>query len=132
MGIIIGRRGETLDAVQHVSQLYINKTCEKFYKVIIDTEDYRAKREEALKNLAQGLAKKVLKTRKEIALEPMKAYERRIIHTALQGYNKIVTHSVGVEPNRRLVVGYKYTPRVNKDENTESAKVAENVETTEE
>lgn len=121
MGIIIGRRGETLDAVQHVSQLYINKTCEKFYKVIIDTEDYRAKREEALKNLAQGLAKKVLKTRKEIALEPMKAYERRIIHTALQGYNKIVTHSVGVEPNRRLVVGYKYTPRVNKDEKQEIA-----------
>lgn len=120
MGIIIGRRGETLDAVQHVSQLYINKTCEKFYKVIVDTEDYRAKREEALKNLAQGLAKKVLKTRKEIALEPMKAYERRIIHTALQGYNKIVTHSVGVEPNRRLVVGYKYTPRVNKDEKQET------------
>jgi len=111
MGIVIGRRGETLDAVQHIVQLYVNKTFEKFYKVRIDTEDYRAKREEALINLANGMAKRVLRTRKEIILEPMKAYERRIIHTALQGYNKIKTYSIGDEPNRKIIVAYKYTER---------------------
>ena len=104
MGMVIGRRGETLDALQHVVQLYVNKEFETFYKVTIDTENYRAKREEALVSLAQGLARKVMKTRKEIVLEPMKPYERRIIHTALQNYNKIKTHSIGEEPNRKLVV----------------------------
>ena len=108
MGMVIGRRGETLDALQHVAQLYVNKEFETFYKVSIDTEDYRAKREEALTNLAQGLARKVIKTRREIVLEPMKPYERRIIHTALQNYPKIKTHSIGEEPNRKLVVSFKY------------------------
>ena len=89
VGFVIGRRGETLDALQHLAQLYINKECDQYYRVVADTEKYREKREEALKNLAQGLAKKVMRTRKEIALEPMKAYERRIIHTALQGYSRI-------------------------------------------
>lgn len=111
MGMVIGRRGETLDALQHVVQLFVNKEFETFYKVTIDTEDYRAKREEALTNLAQGLAKKVMKTRKEIVLEPMKPYERRIIHTALQNYSKIRTHSIGEEPNRKLVVSFKYPPK---------------------
>lgn len=114
MGMVIGRRGETLDALQHVVQLYVNKEFESFYKITLDTEDYRAKREEALTNLAQGLAKKVMKTRKEIVLEPMKPYERRIIHTALQNYSKIKTHSIGEEPNRKLVVSFKYPPK--KDE----------------
>lgn len=118
MGMVIGRRGETLDALQHVVQLYVNKEFETFYKVTLDTEDYRAKREEALTNLAQGLAKKVMRTRKEIVLEPMKPYERRIIHTALQNYNKIKTHSIGEEPNRKLVVSFKYPPKKNV-ENTE-------------
>lgn len=108
MGIIIGRRGETLDALQHIIQLYVNKEYEEFYKVTVDTENYRTKREEALTNLAQGLAKRVIRTRKEIVLEPMKPYERRIIHTALQNYNKVKTHSIGEEPNRKLVVSYKY------------------------
>lgn len=108
MGIIIGRRGETLDAVQHIIQLYVNKEYKEFYKITVDTENYRTKREEALKNLAHGLAKKVIRTRKEIVLEPMKPYERRIIHTALQNYNKVKTHSIGEEPNRKLVVSYKY------------------------
>ena len=111
MGMVIGRRGETLDALQHVCQLYVNKEFETFYKVTIDTENYRAKREEALVSLAQGLARKVMKTRKEIVLEPMKPYERRIIHTALQNYNKIKTHSIGEEPNRKLVVSFKYPPK---------------------
>ena len=108
MGIIIGRRGETLDALQHIIQLYVNKEYEEFYKITVDTENYRTKREEALTNLAQGLAKRVIRTRKEIVLEPMKPYERRIIHTALQNYNKVKTHSIGEEPNRKLVVSYKY------------------------
>jgi len=115
MGIIIGRRGETLDAVQHIVQLYVNKEYKEFYKISVDTENYRTKREEALTNLAHGLAKKVIRTRKEIVLEPMKPYERRIIHTALQNYNKVKTHSIGEEPNRKLVVSYKY-PAKNKDE----------------
>ncbi|MBR4892882.1 MAG: protein jag [Clostridia bacterium] len=116
MGMVIGRRGETLDALQHIVQLYVNKEFETFYKVNIDTEDYRAKREEALIGLAQGLAKKVMKTRKEIVLEPMKAYERRIIHTALQNYPKIKTHSIGEDPNRKLVVSFKYPPKKNTEE----------------
>lgn len=111
MGMVIGRRGETLDALQHVVQLYVNKEFEEYYKVTVDTEDYRKKREEALTNLAHGLAKKVIRTRKEIVLEPMKPYERRIIHTALQNYNKVKTHSVGEEPNRKLVVSFKYPPK---------------------
>lgn len=109
MGIVIGRRGETLDALQQIAQLYVNRVYEEYYKVRIDTENYRAKREEALVVLAKGLARKVLKTRKEVALEPMKAYERRIIHTALQDYNRLTTHSIGEEPNRRLVVSYRYS-----------------------
>lgn len=118
MGIVIGRRGETLDALQQIAQLYVNRIYEEYYKIRIDTENYRAKREEALIILAKGLAKKVLKTRKEVALEPMKAYERRIIHTTLQDYNRISTHSIGEEPNRRLVVSYRYSnaPKGNKKE----------------
>lgn len=116
MGMVIGRRGETLDALQHVVQLYVNKEFEEYYKVTIDTEDYRKKREEALINLAHGLAKKVIRTRKEIVLEPMKPYERRIIHTALQNYNKVKTHSIGEEPNRKLVVSFKYTPKKAEEE----------------
>ncbi len=113
MGIIIGRRGETLDALQHIVQMYINNKFERFFKVRLDTESYRQKREEVLINLANGIAKKVLRTRKEVVLEPMKAYERRIIHTALQEYNKIKTYSIGDEPNRKLIVAYKYVPREN-------------------
>ena len=111
MGVVIGRRGETLDALQHIVQLYVNKNVDKFYKVRIDTEDYRAKREEALTNLANGIAKRVMRTRKEVILEPMKAYERRIIHTALQDYPKIKTYSIGDEPNRKIIVAYKYNER---------------------
>ncbi len=116
MGIIIGRRGETLDAVQHIVQLYVNKEYKEFYKITVDTENYRAKREEALVNLAHGLAKKVIRTRKEVVLEPMKPYERRIIHTALQNYNKVKTHSIGEDPNRKLVVSYKYPQKNNNEE----------------
>ncbi|MBE7020851.1 MAG: protein jag [Ruminococcaceae bacterium] len=116
MGMVIGRRGETLDALQHVVQLYVNKEFESFYKVIVDTEDYRAKREEALTKLAHGLAKKVIRTRKEVVLEPMKPYERRIIHTALQNYNKVKTHSIGEEPNRKLVVSFKFPNKKTENE----------------
>ena len=118
MGIVIGRRGETLDALQQIAQLYVNRIYEEYYKIFLDTEGYRAKREKALVVLAKGLAKKVMKTHKEVALEPMKPYERRIIHTTLQDYNRVSTHSIGTEPNRRLVVSYRYsnTPKGGKKE----------------
>lgn len=125
MGIIIGRRGETLDALQHIVQMYINNKMEKFFKVRLDTESYRSKREETLVNLANGIAKKVLRTRKEVVLEPMKAYERRIIHTALQEYNKIKTYSIGDEPNRKLIVAYKYVSKENKAAEAEVAETEE-------
>ena len=116
MGMIIGRRGETLDAIQQMAQLFLNKETDQFYKVTVDTESYRKKREEALINLANGLAKKVMRTRKEVVLEPMKSYERRIIHTALQGYQKIRTHSIGEDPNRKLVVSFQFPSKEKTEE----------------
>lgn len=105
MGLLIGKRGDTLDAVQMLTILYVNRNKNMPYvKVSIDTEGYRAKREETLIRLAHGLERSVLRDKKSITLEPMSANERRIIHAALQNNPKIKTHSVGEEPNRRMVV----------------------------
>ncbi len=105
MGLLIGKRGDTLDAVQMLTILYVNRNKNMPYvKVSIDTEGYRAKREETLIRLAHGLERSVLRDKKSITLEPMSANERRIIHAALQNNPKIRTHSVGEEPNRRMVV----------------------------
>ncbi len=105
MGLLIGKRGDTLDAVQMLTILYVNRNKNMPYvKVSIDTEGYRAKREETLIRLAHGLERSVLRDKKSITLEPMSANERRIIHAALQNNPKIRTHSIGEEPNRRMVV----------------------------
>ncbi len=105
MGLLIGKRGDTLDAVQMLTVLYVNRNKNMPYvKVNIDTENYRSKREETLVRLAHGLERSVLRDKKSITLEPMTANERRIIHSALQNNPKIKTHSIGEEPNRRMVV----------------------------
>ncbi len=110
MGLLIGKRGDTLDAVQMLTALYVNRDKNMPYiKVSIDTENYRAKREETLIRLAHGLERSVLKDKKSITLEPMTANERRIIHSALQNNPKIKTFSVGEEPNRRMVVALNKT-----------------------
>ncbi len=110
MGLLIGKRGDTLDAVQMLTVLYVNRNKNMPYvKVNIDTENYRSKREETLVRLAHGLERSVLRDKKSITLEPMTANERRIIHSALQNNPKIKTHSIGEEPNRRMVVSLAKT-----------------------
>lgn len=104
MGIIIGRRGETLDALQYLTSLVVNKGEEGYIKVTLDTENYRKKREDTLVKLATKLAGKVVKYRRNISLEPMNPYERRIIHSALQEYEGVTTYSTGSEPNRKVVI----------------------------
>ena len=104
IGIIIGRRGETLDALQYLSSLVINKSEEDYKRVIVDTENYRQKREETLVKLADRLANRVMKYKKNITLEPMNPYERRVIHSALQNSKYVKTFSVGDEPNRKVVI----------------------------
>ncbi len=107
IGIVIGRRGETLDALQYLLGLVVNKQSEKFMRVILDVGNYREKREETLVKLATRLADKVSKTRKNMTLEPMNPYERRIIHATLQDFNSVETYSIGDEPNRKVVIKYK-------------------------
>mgnify|MGYP004558927037 CR=1 FL=1 len=108
MGAIIGYRGETLDALQYLVSLIINRTHDIEYKrVILDTENYRSKREATLKKVAQKTANKVIKSKKPFKLEPMNPYERRIIHSALQESESVITYSEGNEPYRRVVVDVK-------------------------
>ena len=107
MGLLIGKRGDTLDAVQYLTSLYVNKEKNSYVKINIDTEGYRAKREETLVKLAHGLERRVLRDGKPVTLEPMSPNERRIIHAALQNSNKICTGSIGEEPNRKVVVSLK-------------------------
>jgi spoIIIJ-associated protein len=108
MGLVIGYRGETLDSLQYLVSLVVNKNHDVPYKkVVLDTESYRSKREETLKRVAQKTAYKVKKTGRPYKLEPMNPYERRIIHSALQNYNDISTYSEGEEPFRRIVVSLK-------------------------
>lgn len=107
IGILIGRRGDTLDALQYLLGLAVNKTSDKFIRVTLDVGNYREKREETLIKLAKRLADKVSKTRKNMTLEPMNPYERRIIHAALQNYKSVETYSIGDEPNRKVVIKYK-------------------------
>lgn len=106
LGAIIGRRGETLDAIQQLTSYTVNRGQSKRVRIHVDAEGYRAKREESLQRLAVKVAGKVVKYRKNMALEPMNAYERHVIHTALQDYKGVSTYSTGVEPNRRTVVAY--------------------------
>ena len=106
LGILIGRRGETLDAIQHLANYAVNRGAAKRARINVDAENYRLKREESLQRLAQKVAGKVTKYRRNITLEPMNAYERHVIHAALQDYPDVTTYSTGTEPNRRIVVAY--------------------------
>ena len=106
LGQVIGHRGETLDAIQQLTGYAVNKGEGKRVRVRIDAEGYRAKREESLERMANRVADKVLRLRRNMTLEPMNAYERHVIHTALQGRADITTYSIGTEPNRRTVVAY--------------------------
>ena len=106
LGALIGRRGETLDAIQQLTSYSVNRGQSKRVRIHVDAEGYRAKREESLQRLAVKVAGKVVKYRKNMTLEPMNAYERHVIHTALQDHPNVTTYSTGVEPNRRTVVAY--------------------------
>ena len=107
MGVLIGKRGQTLDSLQYLVSLVVNKETDDYIRVKVDTEDYRQRRKETLENLAKNIAYKVKKTRRPVTLEPMNPYERRIIHSALQNDKYISTHSEGDEPFRKVVVTYK-------------------------
>ncbi len=106
LGYLIGRRGDTLDALQHLSNYTINRGVEGHIRINVDAEDYRAKREDSLTRYARKKAQQVLKARRRTTLEPMNAYERHVIHSALQDMENITTHSTGTEPNRRVVIEF--------------------------
>lgn len=107
MGVLIGKRGQTLDSLQYLVSLVVNKDVEDYIRVKVDTENYRERRKETLENLAKNIAYKVKRTRRPVALEPMNPYERRIIHSALQNDKYVTTHSEGDEPFRKVVVTLK-------------------------
>jgi len=105
-GALIGRRGETLDAIQHLTNYVINRSVSGRVRINLDAENYRQRRNEALENLASRTAGKVIKYRRNLTLDPMNAYERHVIHTALQEHEQVSTFSVGAEPNRRVVIAF--------------------------
>ncbi len=107
MGVLIGKRGQTLDSLQYLTNLAVNKHAENYVKVKIDTEDYRKRRRETLENLARNIAYKVKRTKHSVTLEPMNPYERRVIHSTLQNDKFVTTHSEGEEPYRHVVVTLK-------------------------
>jgi spoIIIJ-associated protein len=107
MGVLIGKRGQTLDSLQYLVSLVVNKGSNEYIRVKIDTEDYRKRRKETLENLAKNIAFKVKRSRRSVTLEPMNPYERRIIHSILQGDKFVTTYSEGDEPFRRIVVALK-------------------------
>lgn len=104
IAMVIGRRGQTLNAIQHLVQVMLNRQSSDFYRVIVDAEGYRARREETLQQLATRLADKAIKIRRNVTLEPMPSYERKIIHSILQDNPKVETHSDGTDPNRFVVI----------------------------
>ena len=106
LGFLIGRRGETLDAIQHLANYAVNRSVEGHIRINVDAEDYRLKREDSLRRYARKKAQQVLKARRRTTLEPMNAYERHVIHASLQDMDNITTHSTGTEPNRRVVIEY--------------------------
>lgn len=107
MGVLIGKRGQTLDSLQYLTNLAVNRRAENFVKVKIDTEDYRKRRRKTLENLARNIAYKVKRTKRPVALEPMNPFERRVIHSTLQNDKFVTTHSEGEEPYRHVVVTLK-------------------------
>lgn len=121
MGILIGKRGQTLDSLQYLASLVVNKGTNEYIRVKLDTENYRERRKATLENLAKNIAQKVKRTRKPVSLEPMNPYERRVIHSALQNDKFVSTHSEGEEPFRRVVVtpkeGVRYENYNNRNRN---------------
>ena len=107
MGLLIGKRGQTLDSLQYLTNLAVNKHSDGYIKVKLDTEDYRQRRNDTLENLAKNIAYKVKRTKRPVSLEPMNPFERRVIHSALQGDRYVETHSEGEEPFRHVVVTLK-------------------------
>jgi spoIIIJ-associated protein len=104
MGILIGKRGQTLDSIQYLTSLVINRSKDNYIRVKVDTENYRIRRKETLENLAKNISYKVKRTKKSFSLEPMNPYERRIIHSSLQGDKYVTTHSEGDEPYRKVII----------------------------
>lgn len=113
LGILIGRRGETLDALQYLTSLQVNKGSDDYLRVTLDTENYRARREDSLRRLATRMAQKAVKTGRKVVLEPMNPYERRVLHAALQNHPSVTTHSEGEEPNRHVVITLKNAEKEN-------------------
>ena len=107
MGVLIGKRGQTLDSLQYLTSLALNRHTDEYVKVKLDTEDYRKRRKETLENLAKNIAYKVKRTKRPVSLEPMNPYERRVIHSTLQNDKYVSTHSEGEEPHRHVVVTLK-------------------------
>ena len=120
LGLIIGRHGDVLDAVQHLAGLAANHGRSGYYRITVDIENYRAKRAETLRQLARRMAEKTLKYRRNNTLEPMNAYERRIIHTEVQGIEGVTTYSIGSDADRRIVIALDKKPK-NRDANGDSA-----------
>ena len=121
MGVLIGKRGQTLDSLQYLVSLVVNKNAENYIRVKVDTENYRQRRKDPLENLAKNISYKVKRTKRPVSLEPMNPYERRIIHSALQNDKYVTTHSEGEEPYRHVVVvlkRYEKSPR-NNERNSE-------------
>ena len=106
LGALIGRRGETLDAIQQLTNYSVNRGSDKRVRIHVDADNYRLKREQSLQHLARKVAAKVIKYKRNVTLEPMNAYERHVIHTALQDVENVTTYSMGTEPNRRVIVAY--------------------------
>ena len=117
LGMLIGRRGETLDAIQHLTNYTINRDASKRSRINVDAESYRAKREESLRRHARKVAGKVVRYRRNITLEPMNAYERHVIHATLQDTDDVTTFSTGTEPNRRVVVSYNRYKNADQEKN---------------
>lgn len=107
MGLLIGKRGQTLDSLQQLTNLAVNKKSDSYYRVKLDTENYRKRRKDTLENLAKNIAYKVKRTKRPVSLEPMNPFERRVIHSALQNDRYVTTHSEGEEPYRHIVVALK-------------------------
>ncbi|MCI8513328.1 MAG: protein jag [Lachnospiraceae bacterium] len=114
MGALIGKRGQTLDSLQYLTSLVVNKETEEYYRVKVDTENYRARRQETLEKLAKNIAAKVKRTRRAVSLEPMNPYERRVIHSTLQNDKYVITRSDGEEPYRHVVISLKKRERYEK------------------
>ncbi|MBO5570970.1 MAG: Jag N-terminal domain-containing protein [Clostridia bacterium] len=125
LGILIGHRGETLDALQYLTSLQVNKGRDEYIRVTLDTENYRAKREDSLRRLALRMANRAQKTGRRVVMEPMNPYERRVMHTALQDHPAVTTHSEGEEPNRRVVITLKAAQAPEEEESREAGKADE-------